>query len=132
MPILTWQCWKLHAAEWRLYLAIDAKTGCDVLQRDMVPQDRRTAIDAAALKQNFRDESYRVFVKWIPGPQHLADALTKQAGNGMLDRVMEECRWSLVETPEVRQERERQKALKRASREARESSVPAVPPVGLE
>ena len=93
--------WKLHAAGWRLYLAIDAKTGYDVLQRDMVPQDRRTAIDAAALKQNFCDESYRVFVKWMPGPQRLADALTKQAGNGMLGRVMEECRWSLVETPEV-------------------------------
>ena len=81
-----WASWMLHAAKWPLYLVIDAKTGYDVLKREMVPSDRRAAIDAAALRQTFQEEAYAVFVKWVSGIQLCADGLAKAVGNVMLEK----------------------------------------------
>ena len=130
-----WSSWKIHAAKWPLYLVLDAKTGYDVLKREMVPSDRRTAIDAAALRQTFHEDEYAVFVKWVPGPQLCADSLTKAVGNPMLEKLMVSGLMGLVETEDVRQERARQRAVKKArkvaSRDVPESQ-PNTPPVGLE
>ena len=97
----------MSAAKWRLILVLDAKTGYDVLQRDTVAQDRRVAIDVAALRETLRQDGYAAAARWLPGPQHLADGLTKKYGSGVLEAVMENCRWSLVETEDVREAREK-------------------------
>ena len=77
---------------------LDAKTGYDVLKREMVPSDRRTAMDAAALRQTFQEEAYAVFVQCVSGSQLCVDGLIKLVGNGMLEKIMVGGVMSLVET----------------------------------
>ena len=113
-PCFRLQAWQVSAAKWRLILVLDAKTGYDVLQHDTVAQDRRVEIDVAALRETLRQDGYAAAARWLPGPQHLADGLTKKYGNGVLEAVMENCRWSLVETEDVRDAREKQRKTRKA------------------
>ena len=84
-----------------------------------MPADHRVALGVAAMKESMNDEELRHCARWIPGPQQLADDLTKHTKcNGLLDAVMETSTWSLVQTDEVREKRgakrERWKASERA------------------
>ena len=101
-------------------LVVDAKCGFDSLNGLSPPQDRRVAIDVAALKETLSEPETQATARWLPGPQHVADALTKRFGNAILKEVMETNVWSLRETPEVRTERDRLRTLRKDAKAARE------------
>ena len=94
--------------------------GFDVLQEDTTASDRRVAIDLAALKEVLDDEACNARVRWLPGPQHIADSWRKAPGNGVLMEVMAGNGWSLKETAEVRAERERVRDQRRLAAKKRE------------
>ena len=112
--------WREWACRWRLVLVVDAKCGFDSLNGLSPPQDRRVAIDVAALKETLSEPANQATARWLPGPQHVADALTKRFGNAILKEVMETNVWSLRETPEVRAERDRLRTLRKEAKAARE------------
>ena len=102
LPSFALREWRFWAAQWRLFLVIDATTGFDVLEGDTAPTDRRVALDIAAMKETFEAPEAEAAVRWVPGPQHFADGLTKNSHNGMLEQVLTGHTWSLCEDPEVR------------------------------
>ena len=107
---------------------MDARTLFDALGSANAPADRRVALDVAAMKAAMGDEDLNHLARWIPGPQQLADDLTKAMGNGLLAAVMETNRRSLVETAEVRamraRKRERVKECKAAAKRRTEDEEP--------
>ena len=121
-PAFTVRHWRVHAGLWKQANAMDARTLFDALGSANAPADRRVALDVAAMKEAMVDEDLNHLARWIPGPQQLADDLTKAAGNGLLVSVMETNRWSLVETAEVRamraRKRERVKDCKAIAKQA--------------
>ena len=104
---------------------IDAKTAFDSLSGDGVPEDRRTAVDIAAVKADLEDES-NTSLRWIPGEQQASDDLTKWLGNGLMAVLLVTGRWCIKEDPAVcekrKQLRERRSVLK-AEREAAENDA---------
>ena len=104
---------------------MDARTLFDALGSANAPADRRVALDVAAMKEAMDDDDLNHLARWIPGPQQLADDLTKATGNGLLALVMETNCWSLVETAEVRamraRKRERVKECKAIAKQALEN-----------
>ena len=108
--------WRKSAAQWRQFSVIDAKCAYDSVNSELLPSDRRIAIDVAVLREALLDPETNGFMRWVPGPQMLADGLTKMQPNEILDNVMKDGIWSLKEDPElikVRAEaRERQKKSK--------------------
>lgn len=95
--------WKWFASRWPHYLVIDAKTGYDVLSSEATTSDRKIQIDAAVLREALIEEGAGNYVKWMPGKEMVSDGLTKWGDNGILLKVMQEGRWSLVDTPEAQQ-----------------------------
>jgi len=119
-PDFSLRRWREWASRWRLVLVLDAKCGFDSLNGLSPPQDRRVAIDVAALKETLGEPENQATARWLPGAQHIADALTKRFGNAVLKAVMETNVWSLRETPEVRAERDRLRALRKEAKVTRE------------
>jgi hypothetical protein len=80
---------------------VDAKSSCDTLSKDSgLPQDKRLAIDLAALRELLARPLNEV--RWIPGPLNPADILTKhQRGNSKLQLLMQTGQFSLKETAEL-------------------------------
>jgi hypothetical protein len=113
--------WQLAAGKFKLILVLDAKTAYDSIRNDNLANDRRAALDLMALKESLADPASHAFCRWVPGPQQLADALTKFAGNSILYQVMTTGTWSLVEDETlvaVRQrQRENQKTYRKKSKE---------------
>ena len=93
--------WRRFASKRQQILVIDAKYGYDSLNSDLTPTDKRTAIDIAVLRQSLMDPEYNSLVRWVPGREMLSDGLTKTAGNGVLERVMQSGTLSLTDTPEA-------------------------------
>ena len=69
-----------------------------------MPEDKRVAIDISSMRADLEDSS-NSHLRWVPGPQMVADDLTKMSGNGVLLDVMIEGRWSLCEEAAVREHR---------------------------
>ena len=92
--------WMATVSRWRLVLVLDTKTGYDLLQGANHGEDRRLAIDVAAMKEALHMADSSRFVRWIPGPFQAADDLTKLMGNGILMQVLGENQWSLKDTEE--------------------------------
>ena len=95
------QEWKWWSSHWKHYLVIDATTGYDVLNSEVTTSDRKIMIDAAVLREAMLEEGAQNFVRWMPGPSMISDALTKWNPNHVMEKVMEQGLWSLVDTPEA-------------------------------
>ncbi len=120
-PSLQSRDWRRHVARGRQFNVMFAKCAFDSLQGGGTPEDRRTAIDISARRESLSDGSGS-FVRWVPGPQQAADCLTKWFGNDVLRRAMNEGKWSLKESEEVRAERERRRESLKQSKLAREAA----------
>lgn len=99
-----------------MVLAIDARTGFDALQGEGSGSDKRTALVVAAIREALLEPDSSASVRWLPGPQHTADGLTKFAGNGVLEQVACQGLWPLRDCAEVREERGRVRQQRRAWR----------------
>eukprot|EP00439_Symbiodinium_sp_Y106_P034831 s1149_g4.t1 len=106
--------WKLSASKWRHLLVTDAKTGYDAVSSEVLPSDRKIAIEVGVLRQGLLEPDTRNFIRWVPGSEMPGDGLTKWAHNHVLTRVMQEGQWSLVDTQEAQALR-RLAATKRAA-----------------
>ena len=95
----------------------------DLMQSESVPSDRRTAIDVGALREALEDEELNSACRWVPGPQQVADALTKSHPNPALLALMEQGTWSLKESEEVRKVREEQRDRKKSAARAAKSAT---------
>ncbi len=91
--------WRRAASVWRQFSVIDAKCAYDSVNSELLPSDRRVAIDVAVLREALLEPEAHGFMRLVPGPQMLADALTKLLPNGVLDAVMQDGLWSLKEDP---------------------------------
>ena len=80
-------------------------------------EDRRLAIDIAAMKQALFEDGGNRLVRWVPGHDHVADDLTKLMGNGRLMAAVSENQWSLRDTPEAKALREDAAARKKKYRQ---------------
>lgn len=96
-----------------MLLVLDAKTAFDTLKSDSLPQDRRTALDLLALKESLLDDTSNSFCRWVPGPQQLADGLTKEKGNKMLSEFFMTNEWSLKEDVMWQEQRAKQRENQR-------------------
>lgn len=92
--------WMATVSRWKLVLVLDTKTGYDLLQGANHGEDRRLAIDVAAMKESLHMAESSRLVRWVPGPFQAADDLTKLMGNGILMKLLEENLWSLKDTEE--------------------------------
>ena len=101
--------WGQFVRLWELILVLDAKTAFDT-QTESLPQDRRTALDLLAIKESLLDESNRALCRWVPGPQQLADGLTKEKGNKILPDFLATKEWNLREDAAWQEQRVRQRA----------------------
>ena len=106
--------WKLIAAKWRHLLVTDAKTGYDAIASEVLPSDRKIAIDVGVLREGLLEPHSENYIRWVPGSEMPGDGLTKWAHNQVLTRVMGNGEWSLVDTPEA-QELRRLAATKRSA-----------------
>ncbi|OLP94024.1 EF-hand domain-containing protein 1 [Symbiodinium microadriaticum] len=104
--------WKLSAAKWRHLLVTDAKTGYDAIASEVLPSDRKIAIDVGVLREGLLEPCSENYIRWVPGSEMPGDGLTKWAHNQVLTKVMCSGEWSLVDTPEA-QELRRLAATKR-------------------
>ena len=93
--------WKLSASRWKHLLVTDAKTGYDAISSEVLPSDRKIAIDVGVLRQGLLEPETANFIRWVPGSEMPGDGLTKWGHNNMLTKVMMEGQWSLVDTPEA-------------------------------
>ena len=106
--------WKLSAAKWRHLLVTDAKTGYDAIASEVLPSDRKIAIDVGVLREGLLEPCSENYIRWVPGSEMPGDGLTKWAHNQVLTKVMCSGEWSLVDTPEA-QELRRLAATKRSA-----------------
>ena len=97
--------WLQGIKRWLQIWVVDAKSVYDSLRKESsLPSDRRLAIDVACLRDTLAGDRNDV-VKWIPGPQNPADALTKGTGNDTLRRLMHTGTFSLKEEKAVAEAR---------------------------
>ncbi len=122
-PNFNIRSWRSHITRWRQFGVVDVKTAFDTLQGDGVPEDRRVAVDVAALRADLADES-NSGMRWIPGEQQITDDLTKMHGNGLLRIVLESGRWHLKEDPAVRERRRELREKRKAAVQRRMEAVP--------
>ena len=106
--------WRRYAALWKQYSVIDAKTCFDSLTHETLPSDKRTALDIAAIKESIAENEESAMIKWVPGPQQIADSMTKAGSNGTLEEMLREGRWCLQEDPAVAEKRANEKERRRA------------------
>ena len=102
--------WAHFIQQWELALVLDAKTAFDTLRTESLPQDRRTALDLLAVKESLLDSESRSICRWLPGPQQIADSMTKDKSNHILEDCMASNQWCLCEDPEWQATRARQRA----------------------
>lgn len=57
---------------------------------DVYGEDRRLAIDIAAIKQALFEDGGNWLVRWVPGNDHMADDLIKLMGNSRLMQAIAE------------------------------------------
>ena len=91
---------------------MDAKVAYDALNSETAPTDRKLIVDIAVLREALEDTAESGFVRWVPGKEIPSDGLTKWYGNGALERVLCEGRWSLMDT-ETAAELRRQVAVRK-------------------
>ena len=103
-PDFELRMWRKCAAMWRQFSVIDAKCAYDSVNSALLPSDKRVAIDVAVLREALLEPEANSFMKWVPGPQMVSDSLTKLHGNDVLDAIMRDGTWSLVENEERRKE----------------------------
>ena len=99
----------LSPHEWRgreevtpLISVTDSKGSYDYLRSGTISpsEDRRSAIDLTIIRENLSRP--RMFLRWIDGKAHMADALTRLHGNCPLIRtVCQHAFTELVEAPEM-------------------------------
>ena len=118
--------WRQGASRWLQVAVLDAKCGYDSLNSEVLPEDRRTAIDVTVLRESLADPVTNSKVRWVPGPEMLADGLTKLHGNGVLERVLRSGEWSLADTPEARALRTRANELKAMYRKRKQEKAAVV------
>ena len=90
--------WTSSAATWQLILVLDSRTGYDLLNGTALGEDKRLAIDIAAMKQALYEDGASRMVRWVPGEELISDDLTKLAGNGKLATVLSRATWALKDT----------------------------------
>eukprot|EP00438_Fugacium_kawagutii_P019634 Skav232807 [mRNA] locus=scaffold614:489248:497143:- [translate_table: standard] len=109
--------WLPCVAQWRLIAVLDSRTGYDLLNSASHGEDKRLAIDVAAIKEALYEDAAARCVRWVPGYAHVADDLTKLTGNGMLMEVLFENKWSLRDTDEAKDLRAEAATRKRRYRQ---------------
>ena len=108
--------WRRHASKHDQLVVLDARTVFDALEHERTLSDRRASLDLASLRESLADPAERCKVKWVPGPQQLADGLTKRDGNDVLLDVMSGKGWSFKESEEVAALRAQQRAYRKELR----------------
>ena len=105
--------WKMTASYWKHILVFDAKVAYDALQSESSPTDRKLIVDIAILREALEDPQGHSYVRWVPGREIPCDSLTKWYGNDALLRLLQEGKWSLMDTELAQELRERVAARKR-------------------
>ena len=90
--------WVPHVAQWKLVLVLDSRTGYDLLNGTGLGEDKRLAIDIAAMRQALQEDGAARLVRWVPGEELIADDLTKLCGNQKLMATLAQARWALKDT----------------------------------
>lgn len=111
------QNWLSYVAKWKQILVMDSRTGYDLLNGASLGEDRRLAIDIAAMKQALHEDGGARLVRWVPGEELPADDLTKLRGNRRLLQVMRSGLWALKDTESAKQLRSDAAARKRTYRQ---------------
>ncbi|CAL1140460.1 unnamed protein product [Cladocopium goreaui] len=109
--------WLPTAAQWKLVLVMDSRTGYDLLNGTALGEDKRLAIDIAAMKQALAEDGGSRLVRWVPGEELLSDNLTKLVGNQKLMRAMATALWALKDTEVAKKIRADAAARKRTYRQ---------------
>ena len=109
--------WLPAVAVWKLILVLDSRTGYDLLNGTSLGEDKRLAIDIAAMRQALQEDGASRLVRWVPGEELIADDLTKLSGNGKLMNVLATARWALKDTEAARKLRHDAAARKRVYRQ---------------
>ena len=109
--------WVSWVSQWRQILVLDSRTGYDLLNGSSLGEDRRLAIDIAAMKQALQEDGASRMVRWVPGEELPADDLTKLKGNQRLLQVMKRGCWALKDTPTAKKLRADAAARKRTYRQ---------------
>ena len=108
--------WLPAVSIWRLILVLDSRTGYDLLNGTALWEDKRFAIDIAAMKQALQEDGAERMVRWVPGEELIADDLTKLTGNVKLMQVLA-ATCALKDTESARKLRQDAAARKRAYRQ---------------
>ena len=87
------QRWKAQVSRWRHVLATDAKTGYDAVSSEVLPSDRKIAVDVAVLWAVL-EADVGCFIRWVPGSEMAGDGLTKWGHNKVLCRVIAQGEWA--------------------------------------
>ena len=90
--------WVAAVAQWRQLVVLDSRTGYDLLNGSALGEDKRLAIDIAAMKEALFEGQASRGIRWVPGEELLADDLTKLRGNGKLATVLRTGVWALKDT----------------------------------
>lgn len=94
--------WLTMVARWKAILTLDSRTGYDLLNGTALGEDKRLAIDIAAMRQALEEDGAQRIVRWAPGEEIPADDLTKLNGNMKLLQVMTEGVWALKDSSTAR------------------------------
>lgn len=121
--------WVAAVAQWRQLVVLDSRTGYDLLNGSALGEDKRLAIDIAAMKEALFESQASRGIRWVPGEELLADDLTKLRGNGKLATVLRTGVWALKDTDVAKRLRADAAVRKRLYRqrisEARDSAEQA-------
>eukprot|EP00435_Cladocopium_sp_Y103_P020643 s919_g5.t1 len=109
--------WLPAASQWKLILVMDSRTGYDLLNGTALGEDKRLAIDIAAMKQSLAEDGGERIIRWVPGEEMLSDDLTKLVGNQKLMQAMSSARWALKDTEVAKKLRSDAAARKRTYRQ---------------
>ena len=116
-PSFTLKHWQEHVHKISVLWIIDAKSSYDHLTKDSgLPDDKRLAIDVAALRQQREQTGSEIY--WLPGPQMPCDVLTKfdRANDAILQLLAGT--WSLKEQPDVKAKRDKESSKRRERKAA--------------
>ena len=82
--------WVASVSQWRQLVVLDSRTGYEAAECDgsALGEDKRLAIDIAAMKEALFEDQASRGIRWVPGEELLADDLTKLRGNGKLATVL--------------------------------------------
>ena len=86
--------WRSGSLSWCSTLAPDMT----LLNGTGLGEDKRLAIDIAAMRQALQEDGAARLVRWVPGEELIADDLTKLCGNQKLMATLAQARWALKDT----------------------------------